>query len=141
MNVIGTQAISPYAAGPARWVAVVTGPPVGGGLHNIGLILVPLAVLGGLWFGVTRLRRGRQAAPHNETWIRPEPPPAPRSPSGPRAAGGWAVQTRGLAKRFGATVAVDGVDLQVPRGSVFGYLGPNGAGKTTLIRTDRKSVV
>jgi ABC-2 type transport system ATP-binding protein len=44
------------------------------------------------------------------------------------------VETRGLTKRFGTRVAVDSVDLQVPRGSAFGYLGPNGAGKTTLIR-------
>ena len=48
--------------------------------------------------------------------------------------GRWAVETRGLTKRFGANVAVDGVDLRVPRGCAFGYLGPNGAGKTTLIR-------
>ena len=46
----------------------------------------------------------------------------------------WAVQTRGLTKRFGGKVAVDGVDLLIPRGCAFGYLGPNGAGKTTLIR-------
>ena len=46
----------------------------------------------------------------------------------------WAVQTRGLTKRFGGNVAVDGVDLLIPRGCAFGYLGPNGAGKTTLIR-------
>jgi ABC-2 type transport system ATP-binding protein len=46
----------------------------------------------------------------------------------------WAVETRGLTKRFGSTVAVDGVDLRIPRGCAFGYLGPNGAGKTTLIR-------
>ena len=47
----------------------------------------------------------------------------------------WAVETHGLTKRFGDTVAVDDVELLVPRGSAFGYLGPNGAGKTTLIRT------
>jgi ABC-2 type transport system ATP-binding protein len=46
----------------------------------------------------------------------------------------WALETRALTKRFGANVAVDGVDLRVPRGCAFGYLGPNGAGKTTLIR-------
>jgi len=40
---------------------------------------------------------------------------------------------RDLTKRFGARVAVDGVDLRIPAGSAFGYLGPNGAGKTTLI--------
>jgi ABC-2 type transport system ATP-binding protein len=47
----------------------------------------------------------------------------------------WAVETHGLTKRFGTNVAVDNVELLVPRGSAFGYLGPNGAGKTTLIRT------
>jgi len=46
----------------------------------------------------------------------------------------FVVETRALTKRFGDRVAVDSVDLQVPRGAAFGYLGPNGAGKTTLIR-------
>src|SRR5436190_6988547 len=46
----------------------------------------------------------------------------------------YVVEASGLTKRFGARVAVDNVDLCVPRGSAFGYLGPNGAGKTTLIR-------
>ena len=46
----------------------------------------------------------------------------------------WAVETHGLTKRFGDNVAVNGVELVVPRGCAFGYLGPNGAGKTTLIR-------
>ncbi|HZA81864.1 MAG TPA: ATP-binding cassette domain-containing protein [Actinomycetes bacterium] len=45
-----------------------------------------------------------------------------------------AVETSGLVKTFGTTRAVDGVDLQVPAGSVCGLLGPNGAGKTTVIR-------
>ncbi|HEY5193318.1 MAG TPA: ABC transporter ATP-binding protein [Solirubrobacteraceae bacterium] len=47
---------------------------------------------------------------------------------------GTAIQTTGLTKRFGDRAAIDGVDLQVPRGSAFGFLGPNGAGKTTMIR-------
>lgn len=47
---------------------------------------------------------------------------------------GLAVRTRALRKRFGSRVAVAGVDLAVPAGTVFGFLGPNGAGKTTLIR-------
>ncbi len=46
----------------------------------------------------------------------------------------YVIETEGLKKSFGEQVAVDGVDLRVPRGSAFGYLGPNGAGKTTLIR-------
>jgi ABC-2 type transport system ATP-binding protein len=45
-----------------------------------------------------------------------------------------AVETYRLAKVFGTTRAVDGVDLNVARGSVYGLLGPNGAGKTTMIR-------
>jgi ABC-type multidrug transport system ATPase subunit len=45
----------------------------------------------------------------------------------------YVVETSGLTKRFGERVAVDHVDLHVPRGAAFGYLGPNGAGKTTLI--------
>ncbi|MDY0809877.1 ABC transporter ATP-binding protein [Kitasatospora purpeofusca] len=45
------------------------------------------------------------------------------------------ISTRGLTKRFrGGQLAVDGLDLSVPRGSVFGFLGPNGSGKTTTIR-------
>lgn len=45
-----------------------------------------------------------------------------------------AVSARGLAKSFGTLRAVDGIDLDVPRGMIFAILGPNGAGKTTLLR-------
>ena len=45
-----------------------------------------------------------------------------------------AVQARALTRRFGRVLAVDGVDLQIHRGEVFGLLGPNGAGKTTTLR-------
>ncbi|TAM71722.1 MAG: ABC transporter ATP-binding protein [Microbacteriaceae bacterium] len=45
-----------------------------------------------------------------------------------------AIRTRDLTKQFGHRVAVDHVDLAVPRGAVFGFLGPNGSGKTTTIR-------
>ena len=44
------------------------------------------------------------------------------------------VRARGLVKRYGAFVAVDGVDIDIRRGEIFGFLGPNGAGKTTTIR-------
>jgi ABC-2 type transport system ATP-binding protein len=45
-----------------------------------------------------------------------------------------AISARGLIKRFGDVAAVDGIDLEVPRGMIFAILGPNGAGKTTLMR-------
>ncbi len=45
-----------------------------------------------------------------------------------------AIETSGLVKTFGATRALDGVDLRIREGSVYGLLGPNGAGKTTIIR-------
>ncbi len=51
------------------------------------------------------------------------------------AAGEPVIATRGLTKRYrGGQLAVDGLDLTVPAGSVFGFLGPNGSGKTTTIR-------
>ena len=45
-----------------------------------------------------------------------------------------AISAEGITKRFGSVVALDGVDLAVPAGTVFGLLGPNGAGKTTMVR-------
>ncbi len=137
---------------------LAAGTPTGphGQHFGIGLILLALIVLSLIGWGAMRLsQRVRQnRVPRHES--RPPAPasapalpastPAPAPPADgleaprPRRVpvrpdGGWAVETHGLTKRFGATVAVDGVELLVPRGSAFGYLGPNGAGKTTLIRT------
>jgi len=132
---------------------------------RFGLILLAILVLGGLGYGAMRLshRTGSLRTPRSPRPLSPptlgppalgpepgrprpdpspqpslEPAPAPpprRAPVSLPGPDGWAVETHGLTKRFGATVAVDGVELLVPRGSAFGYLGPNGAGKTTLIRT------
>ena len=44
------------------------------------------------------------------------------------------IEAEGLTKRYGETVALAGIDLQVPAGSILGVLGPNGAGKTTAVR-------
>src|SRR5690606_39926877 len=51
-----------------------------------------------------------------------------------RPVSGPAIHARGLTRRFGELVAVDHVDLDVPRASVYGFLGPNGSGKSTTIR-------
>jgi ABC-2 type transport system ATP-binding protein len=45
-----------------------------------------------------------------------------------------AIDVHGLTKRFGNKIAVDGIDIEVPEGQVWGFLGPNGSGKTTTIR-------
>jgi ABC-2 type transport system ATP-binding protein len=55
--------------------------------------------------------------------------------TGPADAGGnWAVTAEGLVKRFEDRRVVDGIDLMVPTGAIYGVLGPNGAGKTTTLR-------
>ena len=129
-----------------------------------GVLILAVLVIAALGYGATRLTRGRRSRGHQPEppWPagRPAPPPeaagtAPSRPPDQRTTAGppgqrppdqrppratepkdgWAVQTQGLTKRFGSNVAVDDVELRVPRGSAFGYLGPNGAGKTTLIRT------
>ena len=137
---------------PTAWhhaaAAVASRTP---GQHiGIGLILLVILVIGSLSFGAVRLNRRRLAGHRLDGPIAPPRPaqpaavPAPSAPPSPgrgapvpvqRPEGGWAVETHGLTKRFGTNVAVDEVELLVPRGSAFGYLGPNGAGKTTLIRT------
>jgi ABC-2 type transport system ATP-binding protein len=66
-----------------------------------------------------------------------EPDPRPLSWPGAPSVGpvpAPAIETEGLVKVFGETRAVDGIDLSVPSGTVYGVLGPNGAGKTTMIR-------
>ncbi|HTZ29884.1 MAG TPA: ABC transporter ATP-binding protein [Streptosporangiaceae bacterium] len=162
MNAIHVLGLAPLAA--------VRNVPPGAGFHlGPGLILLVLLVLGGIGFGVSRMRGGRSSKQHDDEWGRREQPPPATTPvlsspatpatrsvradvgptgdtSAPPArarravsfgqpAGGWAVETHGLTKRFGSNVAVNDVELRVPRGCAFGYLGPNGAGKTTLIRT------
>lgn len=60
--------------------------------------------------------------------------PSGTSPSAPSGASPSAIHTEGLTKRYGATLALDALNLQVRPGEVYGYLGPNGSGKTTTIR-------
>jgi ABC-2 type transport system ATP-binding protein len=60
--------------------------------------------------------------------------PASLSAEPPATSPEMAISVRGLKKHFGRVKAVDGLDLDVPRGSSFGFIGPNGAGKTTFIK-------
>ncbi|MFQ5556999.1 MAG: ABC transporter ATP-binding protein, partial [Acidimicrobiales bacterium] len=47
---------------------------------------------------------------------------------------GAPIEAEGLVRRFGEIIAVDGIDLRVESGEIFGFLGPNGAGKSTTVR-------
>jgi ABC-type multidrug transport system ATPase subunit len=58
----------------------------------------------------------------------------PLEPGWPAAPDDLALASKGLTKRYGRQLAVDGIDLAVPVGSIYGFLGPNGSGKTTTIR-------
>ena len=80
--------------------------------------------------------RAADARPAPVTAPAPTAAVAPATvPPGPGPAVDTVISTSGLTKRFrGGQLAVDGLDLTVPRGSVFGFLGPNGSGKTTTIR-------
>ncbi|WP_157802376.1 ABC transporter ATP-binding protein [Diaminobutyricimonas aerilata] len=69
----------------------------------------------------------KKAAPRSRTKTSPVAPPAPQ-PAAPVVLG-----ISGLTKRFGSTLAVNGIDLEVRQGSFFGIVGPNGAGKTTTL--------
>src|SRR2546426_795198 len=63
------------------------------------------------------------------TFQQPDPPAPESVPAAPVPA----LSLRGLAKRFGSKIAVDGLSLDVPAGSFYGIVGPNGAGKTTTL--------
>lgn len=59
---------------------------------------------------------------------------AAKTGSASRRPGALGIHARGLRRYFGSNVAVDGVDLDVARGEIYGFLGPNGAGKSTVVR-------
>ncbi len=107
----------------------------GGNKAVWALVIVFVNIIGPLlYFFVGRIEgRGGAAAPLA----------APSTEAIAQILSGWpkaasdaavAIETSGLAKRYGGVVALEGLDLSVPSGSVFGFLGPNGAGKTTTIR-------
>ncbi len=69
---------------------------------------------------------------HPPQTFQPVPPAPEERPAGPLE-DSFCIRTCGLTRKFGDLVAVDRIDLEVPRGSFYGFLGPNGAGKSTTI--------
>src|SRR5689334_2925352 len=94
------------------------------GVDPVGARMIPLAPVQSMTSYPVRQR------PDRGTAIKTEPQPAPAAP---------AVAVRSLTKIYRGSnrqpdkLALDAVDLEIPRGSIFGLLGPNGAGKSTLI--------
>ena len=60
--------------------------------------------------------------------------PRPSTASSELLPNGNAIHTEALVRHFDGVNAVDGVDLQIPAGEIYGFLGPNGAGKSTMVR-------
>jgi ABC-2 type transport system ATP-binding protein len=77
--------------------------------------------------GQDEISFGRATGTAEDQAERADVPPSPDADAA-------AIATIGLTKRFGSQLAVAGINLAVPRGSVYGFLGPNGSGKTTTIR-------
>jgi ABC-2 type transport system ATP-binding protein len=75
------------------------------------------------------IRQAQLLDEHAHDRIAPPLTPPRRAPKGDVA-----IRTEGLVRQFGEFVAVDKVDLEIPRGEIYGFLGPNGAGKSTTVR-------
>jgi ABC-2 type transport system ATP-binding protein len=130
-------------------VDIVRRPAVLGGRKWLWVALVVLFTIPG---SIIYLAIGRETAPAAEPDVVPDAQardrtgaaatllyeaPASAGPAGARRdepERATAIAIEGLAKRYGEAMALDGVTLTVPAGSVFGFLGPNGAGKTTTLR-------
>src|SRR5688572_16233397 len=80
-----------------------------------------------------RLRRTSPEPPSPQSQTS-KPPPSPARCNCVATTTMNAIETQGLTKAFGSTQALNGIDLQIAQGSVYGLLGPNGAGKTTTVR-------
>jgi branched-chain amino acid transport system permease protein len=150
-----------------RWIGRTSGIPALGTVDltlwrwfffGLGLVLVMLLRPEGL--AGRRVRPVAHSADDAEDRIAMEPAPAARIEAipgwlravaqrgGPERSAAPLLEVRGLTKSFGGVVALNDVDLVVPRGTVIGLIGPNGAGKTTffnvitgLVRADSGRIV
>ena len=98
-------------------------------VYGIGVILIMVFLPEGIW-GLIKAARARLVKPVQKTDTSGV---APLDFDVPGAADGPVLQVRALAKHFGGLKAVDGIDIEVRRGTVHALIGPNGSGKTTSL--------
>ncbi|MCA3132441.1 MAG: ABC transporter permease subunit [Betaproteobacteria bacterium] len=98
-------------------------------VYGIGVILIMVFLPEGIW-GLIKAARARLARPADTTDTSGV---APLDFDVPGAAGGPVLRVKALSKHFGGLKAVDGIDIEVARGSVHALIGPNGSGKTTSL--------
>src|SRR5262249_42584355 len=84
--------------------------------------------------GTARMSERKPSGAQRAQAARSEPKASEAQRGGERSASDLAIEATGLTRRFGTLVAVDHVDLAIPRAQIYGFLGPNGSGKTTTIR-------
>ncbi len=127
---IGAAVLVPLAEGLNAKLGDVL-PGIQGVVYGIAIILIILRAPEGVyWRVLDRFAKGKQApAP---PLPRPEAMPAVALPQPRAATGADLLVLRGIGISFGGLRALDGVDLIVPEGGLYGIIGPNGAGKTTL---------
>jgi branched-chain amino acid transport system permease protein len=126
---IGAAVLVPLAEGLNAKLGDIL-PGIQGVVYGIAIILIILCAPEGVYWRI--LDRFTGSKPPPLVSPRPQPAPVPIVPQSRPAIGVDLLVLRGVSISFGGLRALDGVDLTVPEGGLYGIIGPNGAGKTTL---------
>ena len=134
--VIGAMVLVPLAEGLNAELGDVL-PGIQGVVYGVAIIVMMLCAPEGVYWRVLDHLARRKPAPARETAVEraaaaPEATNVMALPRAPSGAGGDLLVLHDVSIAFGGLQALDGIDLVVPEGGLYGIIGPNGAGKTTL---------